>query len=74
MTSEPSQEERPGRGRAISRSPASVPPSTITPEDSSTAVHASQVTLLLLCMLHGMVGPSLAVLQCSLIQHVSCCC
>ena len=50
MISEPSQEERAGRGRAISRSPASISPATISPEDSSTTVHASQVIVLLYCI------------------------
>ena len=49
MTSEPSEEEeeRPGRGRAVTRSPASTPPAATTPVDSSTTVHASQVCMLL---------------------------
>lgn len=37
------QEERPGRGRTINRSPASAPSVLITSEDSSSTVNASQV-------------------------------
>lgn len=43
LTSEASQAERPGRGRAVHRSSASSPPSSIAAEDSNVTVHASQV-------------------------------
>ena len=47
LTSEDSQEERSGRGRAVRRSPESSPSLSITPEDSNARVHTSQVSVLL---------------------------